>query len=500
MVNRLYKFKWLILSFIFWGAVILKIPHQFLDLGGDSAQYIILAESIVEGKGYKAINYPGDPFFHYYPPVFSLLLSPIIYFWGRNFYLMHILVAFLGYLSLFFLYSIFKKYIYEKRAFLVTILFAINWLFVLYCSKYILSEIPYLFFSVLTIFFVNKYSERSSFLDRTGWFVLLGLILCYFTRYIGISLFLSTLIALLFSRQKLKKTVFIFSGFMFFFILWQVIIYILNSSFSVSHYKQFILLDPYRPFLGNVLFNVKFIILRFIEGVNYYYKILGKLFFFIGKKSLLGDFLFLLSFIIVLFGILYTFLRDKGCLLCYYFLIYFLMIVLWPFKEGERFVLPILPFAYFYFITGIKKILSFLSLKVFWGCFYGIILFLIISNVASLFLINTASKDLPPSFQHFISCNVWARRNLPSEGVIFSRKPTITYFYTNHKSMVYPFTINPDEIWREIKNNNIKYIIVDEFSRETYYYFLPFLYKYHNKLKLLYRIKNTGIFEIAGID
>ncbi len=173
MVNRVYKIKWIILSLIFWSIVILNIPHRFLDLGGDSAQYIILAESIAQGKGYKAINYPGEPFFYHYPPVFPLLLSPIVYFFGRNFYLMHILIALLGFLSLLFLYKLFKIYIDKRIAFFTVFLLSTNYIFIIYSGNFILSEIPYVFFSCLALLFAVRYLVKDSWINRVGWILIL---------------------------------------------------------------------------------------------------------------------------------------------------------------------------------------------------------------------------------------------------------------------------------------------------------------------------------------
>jgi hypothetical protein len=86
-----------------------------------------------------------------------------------------------------------------------------------------------------------------------------------------------------------------------------------------------------------------------------------------------------------------------------------------------------------------------------------------------------------------------------SEGVVVSRKPTITYFYTHHKSIIYPFTLNPEEIWNDITKNNAKYIIVDEFSRETRLYLLSFIHEYSYKLQSIYKIGNTELFEVMTL-
>ena len=90
-----------------------------------------------------------------------------------------------------------------------------------------------------------------------------------------------------------------------------------------------------------------------------------------------------------------------------------------------------------------------------------------------------------PQEPNFVVLHQWIKPNLPPGGIIISRKPTITYFYTGHKALVYPYTTEPDEIWQEIGKHNAQYLLVDEFSRETYYYLSPFLYKYKNKLALL---------------
>jgi len=45
----------------------------------DDANYIILAESIAKGHGYRQINYPTAPETRY-PPVLPLVLAPLVTF------------------------------------------------------------------------------------------------------------------------------------------------------------------------------------------------------------------------------------------------------------------------------------------------------------------------------------------------------------------------------------------------------------------------------------
>ncbi|MBU1134310.1 MAG: glycosyltransferase family 39 protein [Candidatus Omnitrophica bacterium] len=503
-MREVYKWRWIVLSLFFWFIAISNIPKEFLDLGGDSAQYIILSESLCEGTGLRAINLPKSPFFYHYPPVFSLFLCPIIYFFGRNFYLMHILVALLGYLSLFFLYRIFKKYSGEKQAFFTIVFLVTNWIFISYSSRYILSDIPYLFCSSLTLLAASKYLEKDNFLNKYAFFTLFGLVLSYFTRYAGIALFLGVLAVLLLvpRKQKFKKFSFIFVSFLLVLFLWQFITQVLKPSSLPVYSRQFLRIDPYRPFLGTLFTQPKYLIIRLIEGVSYYYKVIGRSFFlyFMVRWNFLIVPLSLVSVILTSFGLWFKLRENKTCVFHYYFLIYFCLIVFWPYREGSRFILPILPFIYFYFFASLKKLLNFLPQKISFVTRYSLLVTLLSSNILSLPTKAFTYQNLPQHLKNFVSLHYWIKENLPAEGVIISRKPTITYLYTNHKAICYPYTLNPDQIWDEVLKNDVKYIIVEGKSKEVYYYLLPFLYKYIDELKLLHNIGKIGLYEVIQQD
>ena len=62
MVSLLKKhWQWTLITSVFFGLAFIFIRDEFFDFGGDSAQYIIIAESVVSGLGFKLINYPGAP-------------------------------------------------------------------------------------------------------------------------------------------------------------------------------------------------------------------------------------------------------------------------------------------------------------------------------------------------------------------------------------------------------------------------------------------------------
>lgn len=483
----------------------MRIPSEFNDVGGDSAQYIILAESLAQGKGFRMVNYPQEPFSAYYPPVFPLLLAPLIYFWGRNFYLMRVLTALLGYVSLFFMYPLFKKYAGEKTAFALICLFAFNWIFILYSTRYILSDIPYLCFSTLTLFWAARYREKPSIYNREGFWLIAGLALSYLTRYIGLTLFLGIIVFFLSAKKdalKIKRVLFSAGGFFLIAASWNALAR-LSPGCAPAHSGQLLLINPYAPDKGSLFVNpLHYLPLRFAEGVNYYSSLFTDAFwaFLPEHYGSLKYFLDGLVMVFVLWGLWRKFRENENCAFHYYFVLYFLLIVFWPFREGVRFLLPILPFFFFYFLSGLREIFGFILKRFYRPCLYSLICALFILSIFnSMKIIKSfpgSLNDIRPPLKNFISLHGWITDNLPKEGLIISRKPVITYFYTRHQSICYPFTSNPGKIQQELLKYNAKYILVDEFSKETYYYLSPFIHAYKNNLKLLHRVGDTGLFEI----
>src|SRR5690348_1770869 len=58
-----------------------SMPH--LGLHQDDAIYLVGAKSLAEGRGYRIDSLPGAPFQTKYPPVLSLLLTPVWKYGGR---------------------------------------------------------------------------------------------------------------------------------------------------------------------------------------------------------------------------------------------------------------------------------------------------------------------------------------------------------------------------------------------------------------------------------
>src|SRR5262245_45024377 len=162
----------------------------------DSAVYVLLAEALANGRGYTNISYVGDPSNVQYPPFFPLILTPVVYFFGRNFLLMKVVVLLFAFASLLFTYFFIERSAGEKKALLITAVLGISPTFFVY-SHEVMSEIAYLCFSLLTLHFLSRYNRERRWLTSSGASAVIFIILAYFTRSIGLSLLLAAPVSLL---------------------------------------------------------------------------------------------------------------------------------------------------------------------------------------------------------------------------------------------------------------------------------------------------------------
>lgn len=498
LVNRRNAFLvWFILSFLYIIITILNISAYFVDIGGDSAQYIILAENLAKARGYRMTNYPTDPFCTHYPPLFPLLLSAIIYFFGRNYYLMLSLNAVLAYFALILFYKILRKYSRPQLCILVILLLIFNWVFVLYSAKRILSEIAYFFLSCFTLYAGSKYYEActKAKIVISGIFFTLGLILSYFCRYIGISLFVAMVIFFL-SGKKKRRIIIPAISFLFLFLIWNLATINVENPYLKSHWQTFLLVDNYNPALGTIIENPRYILYRLIDGLDYYSQVIGiSIFKYLAEKSnFLSIILILTFFLLLIMGFYRNMKINRDCIFNYYFLSYFLVIIMANhrvFGEGTRYLLPIMGFILFYVLSFLEQFLHGKRRKL----YFLIISFLLLIQIPVLPHHRIGLNNISIPLQNFFKINYWAAANIAPDAIILSRKPTITSLITGNDSLCYKFS-KPDEIWKQIVEENIEYIIADEFSPQAFQYLLPFLMKYSQSLKLIHYIGATALFKV----
>lgn len=501
MLDKIYRWRLIILSLVFWIITFINIPSEFIDLGGDSVQYVILAESIKEGKGLSMVNYPQSPPSEL-PPFFPLILASALSVFGRDFFVIHLLVAVMAYLALFFFYRIFEREAGTKVAVFSVIVLAWSRLFFFYSFR-VLTEIPFICLCGFTLYFLIQYKKSEKILSREGILASLGLILTYLCRYIGVTLFFAVFFDCLLGRDwrkiQLKKILFLMLTLLPVIVIWAA----RNAHVDTPHvtpiFQQFLYVDFYRPHLGLITQRPSALLARMANNLIFYFYVAGEaVFSSLINRTLPSVLKIVLYFscIVLVFMRIISDLRRKKFLLFNFFIIYIFFLLVWPFREDGRYFLPLVPLVIFYFMASLNDLLRFLKKGKY--VFYAVCAVILVAGVSSLPIQKYTYDNLHPYFKDFISINQWVAENLPPQGIVISRKSRLTYFYSGHQSLGYPFSNDPDEIWLHISANNARYIVVDPFSRETRIYLWPFINKYKSKLKVLHRIGNAGVLEVVG--
>ena len=163
--------------------------------GGDFGMYIQHAKNISEGVNYRETGYiynPSSPSLapKMYPPIYPLLLSPVYKCFGLNLEAMKIEIILFFLFSLFIIFKVFKERLPFKYIVLLIAVLGFNPFF-WQRKDNVLSDIPFLFFIYLSIYFTHKAYLSNSFKKNQMQSIILVSILFYLsygTRNIGIVL------------------------------------------------------------------------------------------------------------------------------------------------------------------------------------------------------------------------------------------------------------------------------------------------------------------------
>jgi len=473
--------------------VALNIFRDKSVINGDSAQYIIIAESLAHGHGLRMLNYPGEPLSNL-APLLSVILAPVIYFFGRLLWLMHMIVAIFSVVSLVAFYKLFRLSAERIYCFWAVTLLASSRLF-LSCSSNILTDIVFFALGGLTFYFLTRYiAGGSKAISKDGILVITFLALSFLCRYIGAVIFLTAVVAIIFSgiEKKIAARKILFLSIFFLPVVALVALAggTSNSHFTASVTEQIFSVSGYGFSSGTIFSHPGLFWARCWNNIIVYLKIASEFCFSsYAIKSGIGivNYFCVISVLIITAIGVRRDVMEKRWVGVSFITIYFFFLVIWPFYEDGRYFLPLAGYILIYFINFVYK-----EKTLFVNIFLTAV---ILSNF--LFIVNYFGPDsASPVVDNFISINQWMRGNLDAKRLVMSRKPTMTYFYSGQKSIPFPFVSDPAQVWKVIRDNGVKYIIFDQGSAMDVY--ARVIRDYGNKLKFLHAVDATAVFEVIG--
>lgn len=488
------KFLIIILSLHIVFCIFLFDPKH--DIGGDNAIYLSLAKSLVSLKGYRDIYKPDEPLHTKYPPGYPLILSIIILFTDiRNAIPFKILNIIFSTLSIIIFYLLFKNRLKGFLFYSFLLLIALNPTYIEYSHK-ILTEIPFIFFSFLTLYLCDIYSKK----NNLKLLILISILSTfpYYLRTAGIVLVVSIFLFLLLNK-KYKDL-----------IIYSIIVLVLITPWIIrgsriggegGYKSQLLAKNSYDLSSGTITF--KDFLVRVGQNLMIYpFEIIPRFFlpFLINIKS---NLFFIISGVIflslILLGIIKGFNR-RNLLFIIYFIFFFGLCIIWPSVwSSDRFLLPLLPLIFFFFFISIDWIKKKLKIK------EDLIYYIIFS----LLIISAFINIVPSSFKNFLMLSgyiqgnkysgysadyirfyetaEYARKHTSENSKFLVRKPELFYLASGRKSFCYPFINDENKIMESI--NKTDYIVIDAFywTGTTRRYLLPVIMKNPEKYLIFYK-------------
>lgn len=420
----------IIITSIVIGACTLKRGHQW---GDDFAWYILQAKSILNGTTDEFIE--QSAFTNYqstthlgplaYPWGYSLILTPVYAVKGLSPLALKVpgLFFYAGFLAC--LYLLARKRLTRTESLLLTSLFAFNPLLIDFLDQ-ILSDIPFLFFSTLSLLLMIGEGRRSTLQNA-----LLGALI-FFTTFLRVTgvLLLGSLLAIEFfrllnhRRDRAAATAIIKDSFLIcsvFILLW-----IANTALFPGGDESYV-----SQFAGLSVQTVTSALAAYFNSFS----------LFLGTA---GGWRYLYYFLIVFFlvGAWTGPSREKVLLL--FFVLWIIVHITYPYVQLPRYIFPLLPIFIYFAFQGMKVAIHKLpgayhragqvAFYGFWFLIAGSFLF---TSSAHAYNNLQNNREINGPFDPYsIEVYTYIKEETPPDSVVIFFKPRVMVMMTEHPTIM----------------------------------------------------------------
>ena len=334
--------EWILVALlvIICSAVSFSVIDDGHDWRGDFAMYVEQGQALLNGTTnelYELNRYCMDksetnlgPYL--YQPGFPILLSIILLLFGLNFYAMKGLCAAALAFSIPLIFKLTRPFFRSAFYPFVIVTSVVFHASYITFTDSILSDLPFLFFSLLTLFLVVS---GDSWRNR----LLLGftMFFSYLIRDVGIVLLASLFVFDLHRWITMEKPKLIekLSTYVLFMVLFVV--------------GSFIRPAGQENHIAALFTEVSW---EIVSGNMEYYRVLMTRYFYLGDHPSL---LFYPMLTLMLFGAVSIFRKAPHLVL--YVILTLIILFIWPYKQGVRFLFPILPFLTLFAVKGLEMII-----------------------------------------------------------------------------------------------------------------------------------------------
>lgn len=455
-----------------------------LSLSGDNAQFINLGRSLAAGVGF-AETLGDTPTPHTkYPFGFPLLLAIVDTIIPNSLIALKGLVVLLYAISLPLIYKLIRHYAEPSVSLCVTLLCLVSTP-LLNFSHQVMSEIPFLPFSLLALILLQRAHENES--TKTLLFAILAIIAAYYIRSAGIVL-VGTGIIFFALHQKWKEAGIIAGGSLLLALPWQI----RNRALGGNDYiNQLFSVNPYNSDEG--LLTLGTFIERLIANAQIYglYRIPE-----VFVPSVATEPHFILGLIFTGL-VLYTVITgiQKRQLPAIFLICYVGLYMLWPQVWSDiRFLIPAIPILFYAFLIGISNLVQKFNASATPKTIAIIFLIVLASNSVATHELHQRNGQFPPNWKNYFEAGEWIKNNTDPNVRISCRKAFLIHAITNRKTGGYLFE-SPDAIIADFEKRNIDIVILDQLGfSSTPQYLFPAINTNLNRFDVIHIVRNPDTY------
>ncbi|MDP6698421.1 MAG: hypothetical protein QGH25_02145, partial [Candidatus Latescibacteria bacterium] len=361
----------------------------------------------------------------------------------------------------------------------------------LHYSHQVMSEAPYLTFSLLALWLVERGIAREG-IQGNGW--LIGGFFCalwaYYIRTAGITLVAAIIVYLLLRRDFRRGLVFAAAAFIC-WLPWTL----RNRAVGGGgvYIKQLFMVNPYHPERG--LLDLGGFVERFFGQLGLYLtrELPNTLVpYFTGAETLFHPASLLLIGLAVAATVL-CIKRGDHQLLLIYAAFFVGVVLLWPWP-GDRFLAPIVPVLVFLQVWVVLQLRDALAARGGGAGDAGKYLVWVLVLMYALPLPGGAKRladysqaDYPPQWSRYYQAGQWLKANSPEDAVVLCRKGYWMYIISGRRCVGFPFAAS-DEVLAHMEREDVDYVVLESLGfPQTVQHLVPAVNEYRDRFEALWQ-------------
>ena len=409
----------------------------------------MLGQALDSGRGYREIDVPGSPRHAHFPPGYPAALALLWHAFGRSAAAAHGFSAACTLAAVLLAYRWFRTLYPPRRAVVLALALALNWTWARGGGA-IQSEPLYTVWELLAVLAAVRARRRGG----VGAGIVLGFLLaaCVLTRHVGVCLVVATVIDLgLRGRWRaLCGAVLTVAVLVFPWVIWLAL---------VRHNTQIGMLTP-AGLPARVVGQALFYLERLPDQITGPFVEVATVFRHSRAIALVADLWAACASAVLIGGWAKTLRTPRRRLAGLIAFTTLALLLVWPFTEAGRFLVPLVPFLLVGATEGVAELASLVAPRRARDWALGIVLAASIPYTAYSAVSGRALAQRRTHAEFDAACR-WIAEHTTRPGPVLTRHPGEVFWWTGRQASA-PDSLDPRAIDHLIGRLGIAYLLIDD--------------------------------------